>query len=210
MVRAGIVGGDGMTHQGLFDLAYLRALPGIALMAPADPPELSRMLEHALSLPGPSALRYARASDPDAPLPRNDGPIVHGKGVLLRDGSDVALLAYGTMVKVALEAARRLEARGVSFVRPLDGQAVEALARRVPLVVTLEEHSVNGGFGAAVLQHLASLAEPLPVVVRTLGVPDRLVPQGERADWLARFNLSPDAVASFVSRECEAARAHRR
>jgi 1-deoxy-D-xylulose-5-phosphate synthase len=215
--RAGIVGGDGVTHQGLYDLAYLRAFPDVALMAPADPPELERMLRHGLSLSGPSAVRYPRASDPDASLPGNDAPIAHGKGVLLREGSDVALLAYGTMVRVALDAARRLEDAGIEaavwnarFARPLDGVAVTGLARSVPLVVTLEEHSVNGGFGAAALQHLASLVEPVATPVRVLGVPDRLVPHGERSDWLERFGLTGEAVAGLVVREIDAARTRRR
>ena len=217
MDRAGLVGGDGSTHQGLFDVAYLRAFPGVTLMAPADPPELGRMLAHALSLSGPAALRYPRASDPDAPLPGNAGAIVQGRGVLLRDGTDVAFLAYGTMVRPALDAARALEAGGISaavwnarFARPLDGAAVEALARRVPLLVTVEEHSVNGGFGSAVLEHLAGLPAPAPAVVRVLGVPDRLVSHGDRDVWLARFGLTASALAGYAVRECEAARAHRR
>jgi 1-deoxy-D-xylulose-5-phosphate synthase len=93
MDRAGIVGGDGVTHQGLYDVAFLRAFPGVTLMAPADPQELHRMVAHGLALPGPSAVRYPRASDPDEALPGNDGPIVQGKGVLLREGTDLAFLA---------------------------------------------------------------------------------------------------------------------
>jgi 1-deoxy-D-xylulose-5-phosphate synthase len=218
MDRAGIVGGDGVTHQGLHDIAFLRTFPGLTLMAPADPPELGRMLAHALSLTGPSGLRWPRASDPDASLPGNDGPIVQGRGALLRDGRDVAFVAYGTMAATALEAAARLEAAGVSaavfnarFVRPLDGAAIERLARRFPLLVTLEEHAVAGGFGEAVLGHLATLEEPAGAVVRVLGVPDRLVPHGERSDWLERFGLSAGALADFVLAERrEAARPDRR
>ncbi len=96
------------------------------------------------------------------------------------------------------------------FVRPLDGAAVERLARRVPLVITLEEHSVSGGFGEVVLRHLAGLSEPVHAVVRVLGVPDRLVPHGERSDWLARFGLCAEALCGYAVRECEAARTHRR
>lgn len=218
MDRAGIVGGDGVTHQGLHDIAFLRTFPGITLMAPADPPELGRMLAHALALTGPSALRWPRASDPDASLPGNDGPIVQGRAALLRDGHDVALVAYGTLAATALDAAARLEAAGVSaavlnarFARPLDGAAIERLARRVPLLVTLEEHAVAGGFGEAVLGHLATLEEPVGAVVRVLGVPDRLVPHGERSDWLERFGLSAAAIADFVLAERrEAARPDRR
>ena len=217
MDRAGLVGGDGVTHQGLYDIAFLRAFPDVTLLAPADPPELERMLAFALASTGPVGLRYARASDPDVPLPGNDGPIELGRSVLLRDGADLAFVAYGTMVRVALDAALRLEDAGLEaavlnarFARPLDGDAIQALARRVPLLITLEEHSVNGGFGEAVLHHLAHLAVPVPTVLRVLGIPDRLVPHGERADWLARFGLSAEALAGYAVRECEAARAHRR
>jgi 1-deoxy-D-xylulose-5-phosphate synthase len=173
------------------------------------------MLAHALSLTGPSALRFARASDPDASLPGNDVPVAQGRGVLLRDGTDVAFVAYGTMVRTALEAATRLEAAGVSaavfnarFARPLDGAADERHAHRVPLVVTLEEHSVQGGFGRSCSHSRARRTRGRhgPRV----GVPDRLVPHGERADLLARFGLSAEAVADFVLRTREAARPHRR
>jgi 1-deoxy-D-xylulose-5-phosphate synthase len=214
--RAGIVGGDGVTHQGLYDIAYLRAFPGLALMAPADPPELEAMLRHALALTGPGALRYPRGSAPDRPLPGNDAPLKHGKGVVLRRGGDVALLAYGSMVATALAVAERLAAEGLEaavwnarFARPLDGTAIERFAARTPLVVTLEEHSVNGGFGSAVLELLAGLPVPPRARVRVLGVPDRLVPHGEAADWLARLGLDVAGVTAFVRRELEALRAPR-
>jgi 1-deoxy-D-xylulose-5-phosphate synthase len=206
--RAGLVGGDGVTHQGLYDVAYLRAFPGITLMAPADPPELEAMLAHALSLPGPSALRYPRGSAPDRSLPGNDARLRTGKGVLLRPGRDVALLAYGSMVATALAVAERLAAQGVDaavfnarFARPLDTQAIERLAERTPLLVTLEEHAVNGGFGSAVLEHLATLRERPRALVRVWGVPDQLVPHGEASDWLARFGLDAASLAARVHQE---------
>jgi 1-deoxy-D-xylulose-5-phosphate synthase len=135
---------------------------------------------------------------------------------VLREGRDLAFLAYGTMARTALEAADRLAAHGIEaavwnarFVRPLDGAAIERLARRVPLLVTLEEHAVQGGFGEVVLRHLSTLPQPAGCVVRVLGVPDRLVPHGERADWLARLGLSAEAVAEYALHECEALhRAH--
>jgi 1-deoxy-D-xylulose-5-phosphate synthase len=125
------------------------------------------------------------------------------------------------MVRVALAAAKRLEDAGLSaavwnarFARPLDAAAVDALAREVPLLITIEEHSVNGGFGSAVLEHLStresSRAVPRRPVVRVLGAPDRLVPHGDRDTWLARFGLCAEAVAGYAVRESEAARAHRR
>ncbi len=208
MDRAGLVGGDGVTHQGLYDIAFLRAFPGITLMAPADPPELEAMLGHALALPGPSALRYPRGGAPDRALPGNEERVRTGKGVLLRQGRDVALLAYGAMVPVALAAAELLAREGIEasvwnarFARPLDTQAVERLVARTPLVLTLEEHSVNGGFGAAVLEFLATLPRPPRAVVRVLGVPDRLVPHGEASDWMTRLGLDAPSVAARVRSE---------
>jgi 1-deoxy-D-xylulose-5-phosphate synthase len=212
--RAGLVGGDGVTHQGLFDIAFLRAFPGITLMAPADPPELEAMLRHALGLKGPSAVRYPRGSAADRPLAGNDARLKTGKGVLLRPGKDVALLAYGSMVSTALDVAERMAAVGIDvavfnarFARPLDTQAIERLAERTPLLVTLEEHSVNGGFGAAVLEHLATLRERPRALVRVLGVPDQLVPHGEASDWLVRFGLDAASIAQRLEAEHVALRA---
>lgn len=214
MDRAGIVGGDGVTHQGVFDIAYLRCFPGMTLMAPADLPELEAMLTHALALAGPSALRFPRGNAPDASLPGNTERLRTGKGVLLRPGADLVFLAYGNMVPRALEAAQALEGEGISagvwnarFAKPLDGAAVEGLARRVPLLLTLEEHAMAGGFGAAVLEHLAGLETPAPVVVRVLGVPDSLVPHGEASDWLARLGLDVKGLVERARREVDASRA---
>jgi 1-deoxy-D-xylulose-5-phosphate synthase len=205
MDRAGIVGGDGVTHQGLYDVAFLRAFPGIVLMAPADPPELDAMLRHGLSLPGPSAVRYPRGSAPARSLPGNDVRVRTGRGVMLREGRDVALVAYGSIVPRALEAAERLASDGIEaavfnarFARPLDGAAIEAMAARFPLMLTLEEHSVNGGFGSAVLEHLAALPAPPPCVVQVVGAPDRLVPHGETSDWWMRLRLDAAGIAERV------------
>jgi 1-deoxy-D-xylulose-5-phosphate synthase len=211
MDRAGVVGGDGVTHQGFFDVAFLRTFPGIVLMAPADPPELDAMLRHALTLPGPSAVRYPRESAPDRSLPGNDARVRHGRGVLLRDGTDVVFLAYGHVVPRALEAAEALAAEGISaavwnarFARPLDTAAIEGFAARFPLVLTVEEHAVNGGFGSAVLEHLATLAAPPRAVVRAIGVPDRLVPHGESKDWIRRLGLDAAGLAERARAELRA------
>ncbi len=213
MDRAGIVGGDGVTHQGLYDIAYLRTLPGVTLMAPADPPELDLMVRHALSLSGPSAIRYPRGGAPDESLPGNDKRVRNGKGVLLREGSDVVFFAYGTMVKKALDAADKLAERGIEaavfnarFARPLDVKALERLTRRFPLLVTVEEHAVNGGFGSAVLETLAAFEAPVDCRVRAYGVPDRLVWHGDAKDWLRRFRLDADGLTDRVLRELEALR----
>jgi 1-deoxy-D-xylulose-5-phosphate synthase len=210
--RAGLVGGDGITHQGLYDVAYLRAFPGVVLMAPADPPELDAMLRHALdAIPGPAAVRFPRGSAADASLAGNGERLRTGKGVLLRPGRDLALLAYGSMVAPALEAATLLAAEGIEaavwnarFARPLDTLAVQRFAEKFPLLLTIEEHSVNGGFGSAVLEHLATLPAPAAAVVRVLGVPDQLVPHGDPQDWLQRFGLTARGIAERARRELRA------
>jgi 1-deoxy-D-xylulose-5-phosphate synthase len=163
-------------------------------------------------LPGPSAVRYPRETVSDASLPGNDVRVRQGRGVLLRDGSDVCFLAYGHVVGRALEAARRLDVEdGISaavfnarFARPLDAAAIEALVRRFPLVLTVEEHAVAGGFGSAVLEHLATLPSPLPATVRLVGVPDRLVPHGETRDWVQRLGLDAASLAERARQELRA------
>lgn len=208
MDRAGIVGGDGVTHQGLYDIAYLRTFPDIALMAPADPPELAAMLRHALTLDGPSGVRYPRGGHADESLPGNDQAVRHGRGVLLREGTDLCFVAYGTMVRSALEAAERLADEGISaavfnarFVRPLDTRAIDRLAERFPLLLTLEEHVRSGGFGSAVLEHLATLPERPRATVRICAVPDQLVWHGDRADWMRRFALDAEGLATYARAE---------
>ncbi len=213
MDRAGIVGGDGVTHQGLFDIAYLRTFPDIVLMAPADPPELERMLRHGLSLATPSAVRFPRGGHPDASLAGNDSAIRTGRGEMLREGADLAFVAYGNLVREALAAADDLARDGIQaavfnarFARPLDTRAIERLLATVPLVMTVEEHAVAGGFGSAVLEHVSTLATPPRAVVRVLGVPDQLVWHGEAADWRERFGLDARGLAARARRELAALR----
>ena len=207
MDRAGIVGGDGVTHQGLYDIAYLRTIPGIALMAPADPPELDAMLRHCIAQPTPTAVRFPRGTVPDQVLSGNVRRLRHGRGVRLRPGDDLVLCAYGSMVRTALEAAELLAAQGIEatvfnarFARPLDTRAIDRFVERFPLLLTLEEHAVSGGFGSAVLEHLAT-RESTDCVVRLLGVPDRFIPHGEASDWLARLHLDAKGVAARAARE---------
>ncbi|MGE0190770.1 MAG: 1-deoxy-D-xylulose-5-phosphate synthase [Planctomycetota bacterium] len=211
MDRAGIVGGDGVTHQGLYDIAYLRTFPDIVLMAPADPPELERMLRHALSLGKPSAVRYPRGGHANAPLAGNDTPLRTGRGELLRDGKDMVFLAYGNLVREALAAADELAEVGIEaavfnarFARPLDTRAIDRFLDSHRLVMTVEEHAIAGGFGSAVLEHVATLPTPPAAVVRVLGVPDQLVWHGEAADWRERFGLDARGLAARARRELTA------
>jgi 1-deoxy-D-xylulose-5-phosphate synthase len=201
MDRAGLVE-DGATHHGLFDIAYLRTLPNTTLLAPASAEELTAMLDFALAHPGLVGLRYPRDEAPSAGGPVE--PVELGRGLLLNEGRDVGLVAYGTMVPVAVATARLLAEQGVQasvvnarFAKPVDTATIgRALARR-RLLVTLEEHAVGGGFGAAVLEALALAKLPIPPVLM-IGAPDRFVEHGSRARLLERLGLTPRAVADRI------------
>ncbi len=194
--RAGLVGADGATHQGLYDFAYLRSLPNAVVMAPKDENELQHMLATAVEYPGPAAIRFPRGAGLGIALDPDVKAVPMGEAELLRDGSDVAILAVGSTVHPALEAASELGADGVGcavlnarFVKPLDAGCILELVRRCGRVVTVEEHSEQGGFGSAVLELIA--AEGLSIPVRVLGAPDVLVEHGETP---ATIGLSKDDI----------------
>ena len=182
--RAGLVGADGATHQGLYDFAYFRMLPNALVMAPKDENELQHLLRTAIEYPGPAAVRFPRGSGFGVSLNPDVKPLAIGRGELLRDGADAAILAIGTTAHPALEAAAELAAEGIAcavlnarFVKPLDREKILELARRCRVLVTVEEHSIRGGFGSAVLELLAE--EGIAVPTRVLGVPDALIEHGE-------------------------------
>jgi 1-deoxy-D-xylulose-5-phosphate synthase len=196
--RAGLVGDDGPTHHGAFDLGYLRMIPNLTVMAPSGQEELQHMLCTALSLGGPAALRYPRGMAAPLAPPHELTALPVGKGVVLQEGSDVALLGAGTGVGIAREAAALLEVQGARptladarFVKPLDTELLERLAAGHRRIVTIEENVLAGGFGSAVLEHLGGRAE----VVR-FGLPDAFVPHGDRARLLEDIGLTPQAVAA--------------
>jgi 1-deoxy-D-xylulose-5-phosphate synthase len=206
MDRAGLVGEDGATHNGLYDLAYLRCMPEIVLMAPKDGPELHEMLAFALQLPGPSGIRYPRGNAPGAgELLGWHGartPIELGRMEVLRTGADGAILAYGHMVPTALEAASLLAKQGfhvevvnARFCKPLDERGILALADRHDRVVTLEDHSVRGGFGSAVLECIA-LHGPVRAQFQVMGVPDEILEHMSRAQALDHCGLTAQHVAA--------------
>jgi len=183
--RAGLVGADGATHQGLWDIAYLRNLPNAIVMAPKDENELQHMLATAIDYPGPAAVRYPRGNGLGVPLDPEIKPLPIGEAELLRDGNDVALVAIGTLAHSALEAAERLRAEdGLSvavlngrFARPLDRERILGLAEQCGAVLTIEEHVGAGGFGSAVLELLSDAS--LSVPTRVLSVKGDLVEHGE-------------------------------
>jgi 1-deoxy-D-xylulose-5-phosphate synthase len=207
MDRAGLVGDDGPTHHGAFDISYLRCLPHIVLMAPRDEAMLKHMLHTALLYDdGPIALRYPRGEGEGVPLPPHAEPIEIGRGELLREGERVALLGYGYGVPVALGAAELLADYGVEptvadarFAKPLDTALVEQLAAEHDLLVTIEENVLAGGFGSGVLEQLADDDLLGSTRVLRVGLPDRFVTHGKPALLREEVGLTPAAVADRVA-----------
>ncbi len=204
MDRGGLVGADGATHQGMFDIAYFRTVPNTIVMAPRDENELQHMLKTAVECGHPAAVRYPRGSGLGVALDEDLKEIEIGRGERLRDGADAALLALGVMVKPALEAAEILEAEGIDvavvnarFVKPLDSGLVADLARRTGRIVTLEEHSRMGGFGSAVLEAIAEHGIE-GVRVRVLGIGDAFVDHGSVEHYHEQFGLRPAQIAQTV------------
>jgi 1-deoxy-D-xylulose-5-phosphate synthase len=207
MDRAGVVGGDGMTANGAFDIAYLRPIPNTTLLAPADLAEMEAMLAFALGHEGVVALRWPKAPFLLAPLAGNDAPIELGRSVTLRQGEDLALIAYGAMVEPALEAAASLAEQGIEatvingrFAKPLDEKAFVEAAASHPLVVTLEDHALQAGFGSAVAECLLDRGAAPSRLVR-IGIPDRFIEHGSRSDLMRRYGLGAAEIAERCRKE---------
>jgi 1-deoxy-D-xylulose-5-phosphate synthase len=203
MDRAGLSGDDGPTHHGLFDISYLRGIPEIVLMAPKDEDELADMMETAIQLPGPSAIRYPRGAVTGVARKAQPQAIPVGKAEVLEDGSDVAILGLGPMVALAGELAERLERDGYSaavinprFVKPLDREMLELYSRRVAAFVTFEDHVKMGGFGSAVVEALNEMGRAVPVV--RIGWPDRFIEHGKVDVLRAKYGLTVDEARSQV------------
>ncbi len=203
MDRAGLSGDDGPTHHGLFDIMYLRGIPGMVLMAPKDEDELADMMKTALELPGPSAIRYPRGVVTGVPRKSEPQPIPVGQAEVLQDGGDVAILGLGPMTAMARELADRLERDGYSaavinprFVKPLDRAMLAEYAGRVAAFVTIEDHVKMGGFGSAVIEALEELGSPVPVV--RIGWPDQFIEHGKIEELRTRYGLTVDAAQAQV------------
>jgi 1-deoxy-D-xylulose-5-phosphate synthase len=203
MDRAGIVGADGATHHGLFDISYLRHMPGMVLAAPKDESELRQMLFSAVNYKSPTAIRYPRGDcyGKDITGPVNEIP--PGKAEVLKQGKDLTILALGTMVYPALEAASRLDGAGIKagvvnarFVKPLDKNLIPELARRTGRLFTVEENALQGGFGSAVLEFLEE--HNIDCEVKRLGVPDRFVEHGTQAELRAMLGLDTEGIEKAV------------
>jgi 1-deoxy-D-xylulose-5-phosphate synthase len=207
--RAGLSGDDGPTHHGLFDIAYLRSIPGLTLMAPKDENELADMMKTAFELPGPSAIRYPRGVVTGVRRKPEPEVLPVGKAEIIKDGSDVAILGLGAVFPMAEELATLLEQEGYSaavvnprFIKPLDSALLADYARRVTAFVTFEDHVRMGGFGSAVLEALEEMADrgeiaTVPPVVR-IGWPDQFIEHGKVDSLREKYGLSTAAALAQV------------
>ncbi|MEJ5300915.1 MAG: 1-deoxy-D-xylulose-5-phosphate synthase [Thermodesulforhabdaceae bacterium] len=201
MDRGGLVGEDGPTHHGAFDLSYLRHIPGMVLMAPKDENELQHMLATAIKHEGPIALRYPRGSGVGVPMDEEYRTLEIGKGELLREGSDMVLFAIGATVYPALKAAEMIEEKGISaavinarFVKPLDVDLLMEWAKKTGVVVTVEENALQGGFGSAVLEMFEEQGF-FPARIKRLGLPDRFIPHGSQAQLRRLVGIDAESIA---------------
>nr|VFK79183.1 MAG: 1-deoxy-D-xylulose-5-phosphate synthase [Candidatus Kentron sp. SD] len=196
--RAGIVGPDGPTHAGSFDLGFLRCLPNFVVMAPADEDECYRMLCTGFSLDQPSAVRYPRETGPGVPIRRAFDPLPIGKAEVRRKGKKIAFLAFGAMVVPCLQVAEDIDATVVNmrFVKPLDEEILSRMAKEHDLLVTVEDNAVAGGAGSGVNECLLANGITAPVINH--GIPDRFLEHGSRADILAEAGLCPEGISRLL------------
>jgi 1-deoxy-D-xylulose-5-phosphate synthase len=205
MDRAGLVGDDGPTHHGVFDLSFIRHLPEITLMAPKDENELRHMLKTAINLGRPVAMRYPRGAGYGVTLDQEITILPIGRGEILLDGADVTIVAIGATVYPALAAAKTLADQGISagvinarFVKPLDAELILSQAQRTGVIVTVEENALMGGFGSAVLEAIAD-AGRCDIRVKRLGIPDHFIEQGSQAQLRADVGIDAAGIARSVT-----------
>ncbi|NTW76308.1 MAG: 1-deoxy-D-xylulose-5-phosphate synthase [Syntrophaceae bacterium] len=202
--RAGIVGEDGATHQGIFDYAYLRSIPNIVVMAPKDENELQHMLKTAVECNLPVSLRYPRGKGVGVPLEDDLKSLTIGKGEVLKEGSDLAIFAIGATVHPALAAAKRLESEGINikvinarFVKPLDAELLSQTASQIKKIMTVEENVLQGGFGSAVLEMLAE-KNINNIQVKRLGIPDEFVEHATQAELREKYGLDEEGIVRAI------------
>jgi 1-deoxy-D-xylulose-5-phosphate synthase len=214
MDRAGIVGEDGPTHHGVFDMAFTRSIPNLVVMAPSNEDELSDMLFTAIQSGKPIAIRYPRSQGVGVPLKNEPSLIPIGMGQLLREGRDLCLVAIGSMVDPTLVASELLAAHGISasvinarFVKPLDRELILDIASSCKKVMTIEEGILNGGFGSSVLELLAD--EGLQnLKIHRMGIPDSFVEHGSRAELLDDLGLTVNGITNVARQFCEDTELH--
>jgi 1-deoxy-D-xylulose-5-phosphate synthase len=199
--RSGIVGDDGKTHQGTFDISYLMLIPNLIIAAPKDENELQHLLYTAVKAKHPMAVRYPRGPGLGVELETELHQIPIGKGEILRQGKDVAILAIGTTVAPALEAAQKLAEAGIEatvvnarFAKPLDAELIKGLTGQIKRLVTVEENALSGGFGNSVLD-LLQQSGISNIQVKIIGIPDEFVEQGSQAQLRANYSLDAEGIA---------------
>lgn len=202
--RAGLVGADGATHHGAFDLSYLRTMPGMVVMAPKDENELRHMLYTAVNYEGPAAVRYPRGEGIGVPLDEDFTELEIGKAEIVRDGGSIAILAVGTMVSAACKTAELLLKRGINctvvnmrFIKPLDKECILQMADKMEAIVTMEENVLNGGFGSAVVELLADEGRSIPVL--RFGIPDEFIEQGTQSELREQCGLTPEQMSEKIN-----------
>ena len=196
--RAGLVGEDGPTHAGSFDISFMRCIPNLIIMTPSDEGETYRALSTGFDFNGPAAVRYPRGKGIGIPIDKGMRPLEIGKGLVRRDGNTIAIFAFGSMVKAALEAAEKLGATLVDmrFVKPLDEELISELAASHQLVVTVEESAVMGGAGSAVNEFLAKTSSPIQTL--NLGLPDKFLEHGKSSEMLDEINLNCEGIIQAI------------
>jgi len=214
--RAGLVGEDGPTHHGIFDIAYTRHIPNLIVMAPKDPDELKAMLTFAVQQKKPVAIRYPRGA---LPILTNDASLIYtrhgletepvkiGKAEVIKKGREIAIIAIGSMVSTAVEVSaillrKKVDAAVVNarFVNPIDGQMIEDICASCRRIVTIEEGVLEGGFGSAVLEFIET-ENIKGVRVKRFGLPDKFIEHGKRDELFKKYNLTPDAICDVIMRE---------
>jgi 1-deoxy-D-xylulose-5-phosphate synthase len=203
--RAGLAGEDGPTHHGLFDISYLRHIPGLLFMAPSTPTELREMLEFAARQNGPVAIRYPKGSS-SIPV-MIDSPISLGKSVVLKEGKDVAIISAGSMASLALGVAGELSKKGIDssvinarFIKPLDAGMLSDVCRNIKKIVTIEDGVLEGGFGSAVLEFIEA-GSFKDIRIRRIGLPGKFIEHGKRFELFSKYNLTPGAICDVIMNE---------
>lgn len=206
--RSGVVGADGATHHGIFDLSYLSSIPGLTVMAPADGRELCDMMDYALSLGKPCAIRYPKGSAENRVSVYEDRPAVSEGAWIIKKGTDVMIFAIGSMTDNVMKAADILEKAGIStgvadarFAKPVDKEKLNQAAEGCRLIVTVEDNVITGGFGESVLACLSENREKTDVMM--LGWPDEFIPQGTIGQLMDRYGLSPEKIAERIREKIE-------
>jgi 1-deoxy-D-xylulose-5-phosphate synthase len=196
--RAGLVGEDGATHAGAYDISYLRCIPNMLLMAPSDENETRQLLYTGYMYSGPAAVRYPRGTGPGATIQKEMSAVPIGKGIVVREGAGTAILNFGTLLDSAVTVANQLNSTvaDMRFIKPIDKELIRSLAETHDLLITLEENSIAGGAGSGVIEFLA--AEGIVMPVLQLGLPDKLIDHGTHAEQLVSINLDTASIQSAI------------